>query len=66
MKTPIKNISEDQNTITHESGFQTVFKIPKGKAICRNCCYGVLPFCDTPCCSESRIDKKNGIFVQKK
>ena len=71
MKTKIKHISEDQNTITHESGFQTVFK-EDFTGICFGCVYyklhnidcGQIP-CDYNKRTGRRNDTKTGIFIEK-
>ena len=39
MKTPILSISEDQNTITHESGTVTEFVPESEEQDCETCCY---------------------------
>ena len=69
MNTPIKSISDDQNTITHESGVVTLFV--ESKNSCIGCCYGtftVFGYCNPnkiPCIKTSRADYKNGIFKIK-
>ena len=67
MNTPIISISDDQNTITHESGVVTVFEVPKGGIFCRNCFYVEWNKSCTgmPCTSGIRNDKRNGIFKLK-
>jgi hypothetical protein len=68
MKTPIKNISEDQNTITHESGVVTVFERKVRISGCNKCVYsefGCMHYL-VPCCYPYRTaDSKNGIFIEK-
>ena len=63
MNTPIISISDDQNTITHESGVVTVFK-NNGNYKCHGCVYNpeLCPII-IPC--VSRKDKENGIFKLK-
>lgn len=66
MKTPIENISEDQNIITHESGLQSEFSCV-GLCSCGECDYNAyfnkskLP-CNLPCCSLERKDNRGGNF----
>ena len=64
MNSKIVSISEDQNTITHESGFVSVFK--ENKNGCLDCVYPN-DRCPAiiPCFKEVRIDKKDGIFIAK-
>ena len=64
MNSKIVSISEDQNTITHESGFVSVFK--ESKNGCNGCIYPN-DRCPNmiPCFKEVRVDNKNGIFIAK-
>ena len=73
MNTPFK-ISDDQNTITHESVLVTVF-VEDNKTVCSDRCeYLTAPLVDCkqiPCSkikrmlSACRKDKKHGYFVKK-
>ena len=73
MNTPFK-ISEDQNTITHESGLVTKF-VEDNSIMCSDKCeYLTVPLVDCkqiPCyeikivLSACRKDKRNGYFVKK-
>jgi len=65
MKTQIKHISEDQNTITHESGVVVVFKETNKR--CSGCFYDNNKVCKSiaPCYRFERNDNKTGIFKLK-
>ena len=73
MNTPFK-ISEDQNTITHESGLVTKFVEDNSITCSDKCEYLTVSLVDCkqiPCSkikrmlSACREDKKNGYFVKK-
>lgn len=67
MNTPIVNISDDQNEITHESGVVTVFE--ESENSCDECCYykayKCQGICLNPCTRQERKDIRNGIFKLK-
>ena len=65
MNTKIIAISEDQNTITHESGVVTEFDSKCN--LCFYCCYdNIEDGCiGVPCVINVRKDKGNGIFKLK-
>ena len=64
MNTLIVKISDDQNTITHESGFVTVFEEKIG---CSGCYYYEIEDCNHIPCIEPRrtVNNKEGIFKLK-
>ena len=67
MKTPILNISEDQNIITHESGLITQFS--SDEIACGKCCYDAKESTcisiGIPCVEFKRDDFMNGVFIIK-
>ena len=70
MKTPIIKISDDQHTITHESGFVAVF-VEDNSGLCTNCIYSKLTMhnckvipCDYNKRSGRRNDTLTGVFKQ--
>ena len=67
MNTKIISISDDQNTITHESGVVTEFVVQGGKDICKNCVYNILKgkCSHIICVPIQRKDERNGIFKLK-
>jgi len=66
MKSKIISISDDQNTITHESGLITTSKVKIG---CEGCIYfekNGFENCRKIICSpHTRTDKKSVIFVKQ-
>jgi len=72
MITPIISISDDQNTITHESGLITEFK-KDNSGTCINCVYSDLKMHNCrfiPCDYNKRTGRRNdtltGVFKVKK
>jgi len=66
MKTKIVSISDDKNTITHESGFVSVFK--ESGIYCIGCVYYENFDCaanEMPCLDVKRKDGLEGIFINK-
>jgi len=63
METKIISISEDQNTITHESGFVSVFA--ESMTGCDGCVYFESNCIAIPCTSGRRNDGLEGIFIAK-
>ena len=65
MNSKIISISDNQNTITHESGFVSVFKEQKGSS-CIDCVYYYENSCGKiPCSPSERKDYLTGIFTPK-
>jgi hypothetical protein len=65
MNTPIISISDDQNTITHESGVVTVFVETDNQNDCIGCIYKNGAICEqikAPCMKSQRLDHKFGVF----
>lgn len=65
MNTKIISISDDQNTITHESGLVTEF-VESDHLGCFYCVYETNDTCfDKPCMEDRRLNKLDGIFKLK-